>query len=137
MQYLTSSEQRVFDMTMQPILCTNEINVLQDTLLHKYTRVMYSLRVSFAHWKTAQQTTAKIKSCCIGVMVIDIATQCMLSKIYFQAVSFQFKFFFTFLSFETLVNVLLLFISVEKDITKLLYCTTCQSIDGIPCRTDT
>ena len=48
MQYLTSSEQRVFDMTMQPILCTNEINVLLDTLLHKYTRVMYSLR-GFLH----------------------------------------------------------------------------------------
>ena len=69
MQYLTSSEQRVFDMTMQPILCTNEINVLLDTLLHKYTHVMYDLRVSFAHWKTAQQTTAK--NCCIGVMVIE------------------------------------------------------------------
>ena len=136
-QYLTSSEQRVFDMAMQPILCTNEINVLLDTLLHKYTHEMYNLRVSFAHWKTAQQATTKIKSCCIGVMVIDSCHTIYIEQYLFSRCIIPVQVFFTFLRFETLVYVLLLCITVETDVTKLLYSTTCQSIDGNACRTDT
>ena len=137
MQDLTSSDQRVFDMTMQPILCTNENNVLLDTLLHKYTRVMYNLRVSFAQWKAAQQAITKIKSCCIGVMVIDSCHTMYVQQYLYLYFTFSSLSFFTTKSFETLVYVLLLCISVEKDITKLLYSTTCQSIDGNACRTDT